>query len=366
VSHIAGHISELDFETYCDQSAPVFVFGAARSGTTLTYRVMDFHQAVFMMPRDTYFVPHYWNIRHQVPRKALHKMLLWVGQGPDLVEGSECRKDLYQKLLRLMEDDDPRKIFSFVSYLSYMQQKVKKDTSVTWWAERTNSHSYAFETLKKWYPTCKFIFCIRDPRAVIASALGAQKKNGTYPSSVSGYCLNAAISWAGRNRLIGQIQRQYPNDIFVSRYEDLVSKPIEHINHLWQFLDLPVLNETDLRLKIDDLGPIYQSKTGVNRVSGIDTRSIERWRDLLSDEQVAIIEDTTWQVAKNLGYILSEARTLSKIYLHRFKGEHRLYYIKRLMKLLAYKTAPELFFAFQKKLTACRLWFGKTTNLFRV
>lgn len=341
--------SSLDFEEYLEKVNPVFIFGSPRSGTTLTYHIMNFHPQVVKLPADTYFFKHFWNIRHHVPTKALHKILiissgLYSPRSASPQGEPEADRLLSRALLNLVKEDDPQKIFSFISYIGYRRQADHAYDSVRWWAERSNHHAFYYQNLKTWFPQCKFIFCVRDPRAVITSELGALEAKGRELSSVSNYCLISAIDWMRRNKLALEMQEKFADDIFISRYEDLVTAPVNHINRIWRFLDIPELEESELRERIEGLGPIYKSKTGVERSGGIDSRSVERWKHILAPTDAAIIEDVTGKTALRFGYEYRDSKVPITFYIKKLPTEDWNTYSKRLVKVLFLKSAPERLF----------------------
>lgn len=344
------HISApLGFDEYVEKVNPVFVFGSPRSGTTLTSHIMKFHPRVVKLPRDTYFFKHFWNIRNKIPTKAQAKILS-VSSGlctfgwESLHGEPETDRVLSETLFSLIEEGDPKKVFSFISYIGYYRQADRVDNSVKWWTERCNHYVFYYQLLKAWFPACKFIFCVRDPRAVITSELGAHREKGTQLSSVSNYCLSSAIDWVRRNEIAFKIREQFRDDTLISRYEDLVKAPVSHINSIWRFLDIREMDEVEIKEKIEGLGSIYKSKTGVERSTGIDTRSVERWRQILSPIDALIIEDVTRETAIAFGYEYEGDKASLTFYIKNLPSDNWKTWSKRLIKRLLLELAPRVLF----------------------
>ncbi len=336
--------STLSFSDFEKKTRPVFIFGSARSGTTLTFNVMKFHPQVSKLAQDTYFFEHFWNVRKKIPIKTQCKILFWtcnLAHVPPKSSSDELERDkeLQKTLLSYLKEGDPVTIFNFISYISYVKN-ADNHNAVAWWAERTNNHLYYYQTLKKWFPLCKFIFCIRDPRAVIASAFGAHKLQGDYESSRSDYCADSAIDWGRAGRIALEMKRTFKDDVFVSKYESFVEAPINHINNMWRFLELPEMNESELSEKIDGLGQIYISKTGVKRPTGIDTKSVARWKELLLPSDIMMIEDITKEVAEKYGYKFGNNKVSITFYMKKFPGDSFRMYIKRIVKIFIFKLSP--------------------------
>lgn len=322
----------LCFDEYAKKTNPVFIFGMNRGGTTLTYHIMKFHPQIVKLPVNSYFFRHFWELRKKIPVKALHKIFLVSSGFYNSELDDELSKFLSRHFFNLMKNKDGKEMFNFTSYIAYCQQKEKHN--VKWWAERTNNHMFYYRILKKWFPLCKFIICVRDPRAVITSALGAvgAKRRDNSPSFIIKYCQNYSFRWLDKAGRTLAMKKHFKDDVFISKYEDFVKEPINHINRLWRFLNLPAMGEKDLKDKIDSLGAIYVSKVGVKRTTGIDTASVEKWRQVLSPTAQRIIEDITSGTAKKLGYDF-EKSFLRFSYLSKQPQETFINYPKRILSL---------------------------------
>jgi len=325
----------IGFDEYCHKAKPVFIFGANRSGTTLMYHVLGFHPQVVKLPENTYFINHFWKVRRKIPVKAQLKLLLepTLHQTPD--QGCPVSAGaLSVELLGLIKRSDPRLIFSYLSYIVYCRQADHDPDTACWWAERTNNHLFHYQTLKAWFPECKFIFCMRDPRAVIASELGAHRKNNVRLESVLNYAVVAALRWVRINSMACAIKQRFAGDILISRYEDMVAGPKRAIAAIWRYLGIAPMSEIEISEKIAALGPIYQSKVGVERSGGIDTKSVDQWRQHLSPIESAAIEEVTGATARHFGYVYEKRSGMGmSAYGTRQRPESRAAWLKRLFIL---------------------------------
>ena len=324
-----------DFSEYMKRVEPVFIFGINGAGTTLMNYVMHFHQQVVVL-KGSYFFRHFWEIRKRVPIKALATILaetscLYDQNG--MLRNNQVAADTYiEKFIELIREDDPKKIFNYISYVTYRTHKDPL-VSVKCWVERTNNHIFYYKKLKEWFPLCKFIICIRDPRAVITSQLMAMKRRGYYPSSDLQHCQNAAFDWLKRGKIIANIKKQYANDTYLNNYEDFVTDPIQSTNRLWRFLGVDEMSRQVLAKKIDELPEFYNSKTGVNRKGGIDTASVAKWKDLLALENQRIIEDIMGATAEKFGYGFEKKMSYPFRLFSKMPTENAKDYVIRLVQL---------------------------------
>jgi len=328
------------YEKFEKNTNPLFIFGMGRGGTSLTYHVMKFHPQLVKLPSDTYFFRHFWNLRKKIPPKLALRILLGftVSYSRDsrvLTDNREERVFILKKMVSLIHEGDPAKIFGFLGYIAYARQK-ESAADVRWWVERTNHHMFYYKTLKSWFPKCKFIFCVRDPRAVITSALGAisTKKGPLSPSFKIKYCQDRSFTWLHKAERALALKKKYGADVLISRYEDFVRDPVSRIANIWEFLGVSEMSSEEIKNKVDNLGLTYISKTGVNRARGIDAASVERWKMLLPEEGQQIIEAITHKAAGDLGYQIKARMPFAGLsYLIKRDQETYPLYLKRMAAL---------------------------------
>jgi len=161
-----------------------------------------------------------------------------------------------------------------------------------------NYYSYT-ELLIKWFPGCKIIHTIRDPRASYASQLIKHKKVTT------GF-LNRKIS-AGLQfiHIIMQYRWQvkvhkklsvYPNYVLF-KYEDFVENPEIRLKELCQFLQV--------EYKESMLSPtISNSSHGgkCSNITKISKDSVLFWKSILSPRVIGMIEMINKKYMTELGY----------------------------------------------------------------
>lgn len=180
--------------------------------------------------------------------------------------------------------------------------------------EKTPGNILVFSELLHILPHAKFIFVIRDPRATIASMLEVgekSRKKGIPPAeftknldSASRYvykCIGAGFSAADENK----------GRVLIVRYEDLVTAPKKESNKICGFLGIDWDQAMSMPSRVKHLGEkaitvksneIWYDKNMYN--SDPHTKSIDKWKNLLSASQQISIQDTFGNNdrLKNLGY----------------------------------------------------------------
>ena len=159
-------------------------------------------------------------------------------------------------------------------------------------------HYSRAETLLEWFPDCKLIHTVRDPRAVYSSQMNK------YVSEEFSSISNAWIRFKHFSHIFIQIKwstkihkklKDHPN-YFLSKYEDLVQRPDVAVSRLCEFLGVDqtpeMLNPTQ-----------YNSSFKQNVIShGFDKRATDSWRDKLSVKTVALINTLNHKELSTLGY----------------------------------------------------------------
>lgn len=162
--------------------------------------------------------------------------------------------------------------------------------------DKTGPHLYHVSTLLRWFPTAKIVHTFRDPRAILASEHKKRLQQLQYRRHKfyeQGAYLKAALlnlvrpivsllivfyittAWLRAVQLHYQYQRQYPENYRLSRFEDLVSAPVETVQELCRFLDLEyhpaMLNPPSVDSSFEPRGE-----------AGFDPQTLDRWRQVLS------------------------------------------------------------------------------------
>lgn len=131
----------------------------------------------------------------------------------------------------------------------------------------------------------KVIHCIRDPRQIIASRnFGSNSKyDGKYP-------LLFLIRHWRRSVAYSIINKDNP-DYMCVKYEDLVNFPDEWIMKTCNHLDIPFYEDMMHPERfVDGLNESWKPNTNFKLGKGFSKSSLAKWKNVLSEEMVGVIE----------------------------------------------------------------------------
>ena len=108
--------------------------------------------------------------------------------------------------------------------------------------EKTPTNIHHVETLLTWFPNAKFVHAFRDPRGIfVARRYGSsterirrRRKPGTADAFKIGY--GVITKWLRIVQLHELYQKQFPENYYLLRYEELMAEPATELESLCQFL----------------------------------------------------------------------------------------------------------------------------------
>lgn len=259
-----------------DNSAPIFIGGAARSGTTLLRVLLDSHPRIACGP-ELKIIPD-WLQQWQHDIKSF---------------GDYAAENL--RMDRGVLDD------AYRAKLSRLFDWVRERSGKARIAEKTPHNVIYFGHLDQLFPASPLIHVIRDGRDVVASLLGM---DWYYPDGQRvPYTQNVAAAvqyWADAVGAGLTARRHLGSKVLEVRYERLVRhleremrRVLAHLGEPW---DEAVLHHH--RYPHDLAG-----ETSAGQVSRpVPTTSVGRWRSVLSDADLATIRDKAGRRLAELGY----------------------------------------------------------------
>lgn len=180
--------------------------------------------------------------------------------------------------------------------------------------DKSGPHLYHVPTLLEWFPEAKIIHTLRDPRAILASehkkllhrSLAKLEKAGKRKQAILlklkrpflslGIVLYITTAWLYAVRLDHKYKKLYPNNYYLSKFEDLVNEPETSVRKLCQFLGLEFHSAMLNPPKID-------SSYSTDKGTGFDKQALDRWRNYLKPWMNAWLLLWGKKYLKELGYI---------------------------------------------------------------
>jgi hypothetical protein len=277
---------------------PVFVIGCPRSGTNLLYDILlsagGFAVYRGRLPIYQVLIPRFGKLDRIENRKKI--IATWLRSKSFRRSGLDGRELAAILLENCQSGGD---------FLRIVMGEMARKQQVARWAVYAPDTVLRVATVKKEIPEAIFVHIIRDGRDI---ALSLQKLGDfnplpwiRRPRSLE----ETALYWEWMVQKGRRHGREFPNDYMEIRYEDLVEHRRRTLGGLSEFLD----HDLDYdRIQSAALGTISKTNSSFQEDSaGAGFNPVRRWKQRLSEGQVASLE---WQVGatlEGLGY----ARTTS-------------------------------------------------------
>lgn len=261
-------------------SAPIFVVGVPRSGTTLLSAMLAAHPHLVCGPET-----HFFNALADVDARGLLRRADWPRSAVDFLYSIEhvggaipenfglTRRELTEALAR-REPSIPSILSGMVEL--YMERQGKGR-----WVEKTPDHLLQLDEIRRHYPDSPIVRIIRDPRDVMASWMAVPWGPSTLLSAISHY-------WLHHDRSA----RFFEADArcHTLRYEDLVRAPESTLRELCRAVDEPfdpAMLDTSSSVRLVNAA---NEPWKVKAAERVDASRAEAWRDRLSGDDIRLVE----------------------------------------------------------------------------
>ena len=283
-------IVTMEAGTASNGSAPFFVVGNDRSGTTVLRLVLD-RSAEAAVPPESMFLLDFAPVRRrgglEDPEKAARfvaevwrhpRVQLWglAGDPPPLPSGLR-HAEAYRFAVE-------------APFRAYASAEGKER-----FGDKTPAYLQAVDELLAVWPDARIVVLVRDARAV---ALSIQKlpfgPNNPY----------AAAAWWARGIREGlEAERRHPEQVLTVRYEDLVSEPEATVRRVCDHVRLGYNSEM---LAIERAGPDKIVAEQAGWYSGvskpISAEASGRWRTEMPEEDQRVVAAVAAPELRELGY----------------------------------------------------------------
>jgi LPS sulfotransferase NodH len=279
-----------------------FIFGHARSGTTLLMRLVRLHPEVHCNYQAHFFT-----------RQPLLKSLVNTPEAEEWLTRRSNRwnqgRDLSPLVLRaaadfIMERDAARE-----------GKRIVGDKSPS-----STIHGQAVRDAYAVYPDAKLVYLVRDGRDVLVSErfrnfveesrfLSAEDKqiiedlrtdqtpftNGTRSLFTETFIRRVARGWIKNlKETEEEARRLYGENYFSMRYEDLLARPFEEMQKLWSFLGVnvdPVLEQAILQEMSSNPDEEWQARRNEGIASFLPKGQAGNWQRLFSAGDKALFKE---------------------------------------------------------------------------
>ena len=290
-----------------------FIFGHARSGTTLLMRLIRLHSDVHCNYQAHFFT-----------RPPLLKSLVDTPEAEEWLRRKSNRwnggRDLSPLVLRAAAD------FIMERDAAKEGKQVVGDKSPS-----STIHGQAVHDLHAIYPDAKLIYIVRDGRDVLISErfrnLVEESKflkpedqriieelrvdptpftNGTRSIFTEGVIRRVAAGWVKNLQEIDEAgQRMFGPNYCSLRYEDLLSRPFDEMQRLWNFLEVQADSSLEEQI-VDEMSSNpdeeWQSKRNHDIASFLRKGQAGNWQRLFTARDKSVFKEVAGEMLIKWGY----------------------------------------------------------------
>ncbi|HVI09031.1 MAG TPA: sulfotransferase [Candidatus Binatia bacterium] len=302
------------------RTAPVFVLGCPRSGTTVLYHMIlsagDF--AVYRAESNVFNLlgPRFGGMKSSSDRKQL--METWRQSVLFRVSGLDGSAIENRILQECRSEGD---------FLRILMQSIASAQGVARWADCTPEHLLYMEEIKKQLPDALFIHIIRDGRDV---ALSYARQGWVHPLPWDrGRELEiAGLYWEWLVRKGREQGARLGADYCEVRYERLVAEPQEVLSNLGAF----IAHDLDYqKIQSAGIGSVSRPNSSFGGDGEGTFNPVGRWKTKMSAGEIAAFENLVGDFLNELDYPLASgsvrsgslhAARLKATYMSLFEAKH--------------------------------------------
>jgi len=271
--------------------APVFVLGSVRSGTTLLYHMLLSAGGFAIYRTESNAInllePRFGDLGKLQNRKKLMKA--WLDSKLFRVSGLDAPSIEKKVLADVTNGGD---------FLRTVMEEIARKQSVERWADCTPDHLAYIDRIKQTIPDALIIHIIRDGRDV-ALSMEKQKWIKPLPWDHHRPVIASAAYWdwiVQKGRRDGV---RYGKDYCEVRFEELVQEPRRALAMVSEFIE----HDLDYdRIQVNGIGSVREPNTSF---ANGNFNPVGRWRDSMSEPEVAQLEGLIGDTLRDLGYPLA-------------------------------------------------------------
>jgi hypothetical protein len=272
-------------------TAPLFVLGVSRSGTTLLRVILDRSPGI-AIPDETFFIP---QLAHRHPGTVdVESFLDDLRRLPRLAAWEVAADEFAARLHPGMRAGEA--IGAVFSAYAAKHGKPR-------WGDKTPMYMRHLGLIDELFPDAQYVHLIRDGRDAALAFLdmppGVVTKTWAHPRSAAGF----ACEWRTEVRRAQALGRKAGTTRYLEvRYEELVADTEGVTRSICDFAALPF--EPSM---LEYAGAVDVSeKPHHQRLLQPPTSGVRNWRDQMSPEDAAAFEHIAGDLLTALGYELSQ------------------------------------------------------------
>jgi len=275
---------------------PLFIVGAARSGTTLLQYMLRSHPEISLPTAESHFFIPFYKRREEYDNLSnidgIRKLLTDIYQSRSLffnedLHGIEFNADA---LASQMHREGRASIPEIISGIFEANARAEGKSR---WGDKTPYYILHLDTLLEMFPDAQFVHLIRDGRDCALSMLERKKDLKIFN------IYHAAYTW---NKYVESGQEfglKHPDNYFELMYEEILNHPNETIQALCAFLKIEFNKSVINFTKSDGSG-----KTPL-LTKPLQRSNQAKWRLKMTKRQLSVFESLAGKTLEAHGYDLS-------------------------------------------------------------
>ncbi len=275
---------------------PFFIMACGRSGNTLLRAILCNNKDISIPPESFVLGEVYdkFRIFNHLRWHDLLKLIIGEFEAhTDFKDWNINLQPLYAELSVIKKEE--RTLEKIIDSIFSLYTKKYFPEAIIWGDKTPENNLWMFK-IKKIFPEAKYIFLYRDGRDVTASFL----KSGllTNLERISRY-------WNLNMRLSEIFLRRLKSNQFIElRYEELVTRPEIEVKKICSFLGVTYSEDMLHSYKnFEKLGDVAVHHHHKNIAKPINTKSIGKWKKILSEEEQKSAERIMAKYLRNYDYV---------------------------------------------------------------
>ncbi len=275
---------------------PVFVVGAGRSGTTPLQLALNMHPDLGVYGETRAFFEHR-RFGASGEAGSFRRLLeFWravvsgICPHDDLLDDRELQSKLAGAP-------------SYAHILDTVMGSIAAREGKSSWGEKTPAHILRLREIRTCFPNARVIHIVRDPRAVVCSAIKAFSSGRFTDWNVYG----AANYWVRCVEVHAQAEKSGSDRYMLLRYEDFVTEPERTLSSVSSFLGIRYAKKmlTAHRVASDY---VRQGRSGEMPAlhaltqKPLDAGRTDAWKEILTPPQTKLVERVAAKQMTTLGY----------------------------------------------------------------
>jgi hypothetical protein len=291
-----------------------FIFGHARSGTTLLTRLARLHPEIHCNYQAHFFT-----------RRPLLK---------SLVDSPEVEEWLRRKSNRWNQGRDLSPLVLRAAADFIMERDAAREGKMIVGDKSPSStiHGQAVRDMHAVYPDAKLVYIVRDGRDVLVSERfrnlveeskflqqedkhiiqelrkdQSQFTNGKGSIFTNAFIQRVAMGWVNNlQEMEDEGKRLFGENYFSLRYEDLLARPFDEMKKLWRFLGVEKTNtslETNIKTEMEsNPDEEWQTKRNEDIASFLPKGQAGNWTRLFTEKDKSVFKEITGEMLVKWGY----------------------------------------------------------------